>query len=172
MYGPDGLHEERQDGMTDNMDAENHAKTEWGECIADLIQMKDWPGVADMCRKRTESEPENGKAWFSLGIAYAVLKRNSDAVEAFRQAVRINTEDAAAWCNLANGYRLLERYDDSIEAYRQALRITPEDAKAWFGLGNAFSLSGNRTAALDAVRELRRLDPAKADKLFNLIVPR
>ena len=66
------------------------------------------------------------------------LKRYDDAIEAYRQALRINPENADAWNNLGIAYNNLKRYDDAIEAYRQALRINPEYANAWYNLGIAY----------------------------------
>ena len=69
------------------------------------------------------------------GITYDNLNRYNDAIEAYRQALRINPEYADAWDNLGFAYRKLNRYNDAIEAYRQALRINPEDAWAWYASG-------------------------------------
>ena len=74
-------------------------------------------------------------AWYNLGVAYSDLNRNDDAIEAYRQALRINPEYAAAWNNLGATYGKINRYDDEIEAHRQALRINPKYASAWYNLG-------------------------------------
>ena len=107
-----------------------------------------------------------------LGATYGKLNHYDDAVEAYRQAVRINPENAQAWVDLGVDYVNLNRYDDAMEAYRQALRINPEDTEAWFDLGFAYGLSGDRIATLDTIRKLQRLDPAMADKLYNALLPR
>ena len=95
--------------------------------------------------------------------AYDELMRYNDAIEALRQAVRIDPEYVNAWNNLGAAYVELKRYNDAIEASRQAVRIDPENANAWYNLGVAYAFSGNRTEALNVVQELRRLDPVMAD---------
>ena len=150
--------------------AEGH--TEWLKRAIVLEKKKDWQLLLDWCRLWADSESENVAAWYNLGITYYELKRYNEAVEAYRQAMRIDPGHAAVWTNLGAAYHVLDRYNEAIEAYRQAIRIDPKDALAWYNLGDAYGHSGNNTAALGAVRELRRLDPALADKLFKLIAPR
>ncbi len=152
--------------------AGEHSQTEWSKRADALEQMKDWRRLLDWCLKWTKSEPKNAEAWFYLGYVYEYLKRDNDAIEAYRQVIRIEPENAKAWISLGNAYAQLDRYNDAIEACSQAIRINPENADAWCNLGIAYFLSDNRAAALDAVQKLRRLDPERADKLFNLIVPR
>ena len=70
--------------------AEGRSQTEWLKRAIALEQMKDWQGMLDWCRKWTKSEPKNADAWYNLGIAYVNLNRYNDAIEAYRQALRIN----------------------------------------------------------------------------------
>ena len=149
--------------------AEGYGQSEWLKRSIALEKRKDWQGLLDWSLKWTKSEPKNVLAWYNLGYAYDELNRYNDAIEALRQAVRIDPEYANAWNNLGAAYVELKRYNDAIEALRQAVRIDPEDAVAWYNLGTAYAFSGNRTEALNVVRELRRLDPVNADKLFNKI---
>jgi len=149
--------------------AEGGSQSEWLKRSIALEKRKDWQGLLAWSQKWTKNEPKNALAWFYLGFVYDELKRYNDAIEALRQAVRINPEDANAWNNLGAAYIEVKRYNDAIEASRQAVRINPEDANACYNLGVAYNLSGNRTAALNTVQELRRLDPITADKLSNQI---
>jgi cytochrome c-type biogenesis protein CcmH/NrfG len=115
--------------------------------------------------------PEDADAWLDIGLAYSGLQRHSDAVEAYRKALRIDPDHALAWYDLAMAYLGLQRHSDAIEAFQQALRIKPDNALTWYNLGIVYNEAGNNSAALDVVKTLRRLDPEKADTLFNLIAP-
>jgi tetratricopeptide (TPR) repeat protein len=147
-------------------------QSEWEKRAETLAELKDWKGLADLCRKWAESNPNDCVAWSYIGFAYGKLQRYDDAIDAYRQAIRVNPDYAYAWHNLGLAYDDLKRYDNAIDAYRQAIRINPDYAYAWHNLALAYELSGNRTAALNAIQKLRRLDPELADKLFNIIVPR
>jgi len=117
--------------MKGSIDSENHGKTEWGECLAGLIKKEDWNALLDWCKKWTKSEPENALAWHNLGIAYAKLKRYDDAINAYREAVRLNPDKFYIWVDLGNTYKHLKRYDDAVNAYREAVRINPEHTSTW-----------------------------------------
>ena len=62
------------------------------------------------------------------GSLTANFKRHNDAIDAYRQALRINPKNANAWYNLGVAYGKLKSHNDAIEAYRQALRINPKHA--------------------------------------------
>jgi len=84
--------------------AEGHSYTEWMKRGLALEKMKDWQGLLDWCRKWTKSELGEADAWNCLGFAYNELKRYNDAIDALRQALRINPEFAYAWTNLGFDY--------------------------------------------------------------------
>lgn len=128
--------------------------------------------LVDFLRHRTQAEPDDVLAWFSLGFVYGKLGRNQDELEAYREALRLKPDYAEAWHNLGVVYGKLGRHQEAVEAYREALRLKPDLAEAWNNLAIAYALSGNRSAALQAVRELRRYDPQQADELFDFIMGR
>jgi|GEM_PF-4531846 cytochrome c-type biogenesis protein CcmH/NrfG len=141
--------------------------SKWVERATAFQKFKDWQGMLHWCLEWTKSEPKNADAWYYLGIAYVNLKRYSDAVNAYRQVIRIRPKDASAWNHLGIIYDELKRYNDAIDAYREVIRTNPKDASAWTNLAATYCVSGNRSTALGAVQELRRLDPEKADRLLK-----
>lgn len=147
---------------------EGHSKIEWVKQTIALEELKDWQGMLNWCRKWTKSEPENSSAWYYLAMAYHLLNRYNDAVEAFRQALRIGPEDFAAWNNLGVTYEKLNRYDDAIDAHRQALRIDPGHAVAWYNLGVYYRNLKRYEDAKDAYFQALRIDPVYAEALSGL----
>lgn len=135
-----------------------------------LEQKQDWQGLLDWCRQWTRADPGNALAWADLGQAYGNLKRNADAIEAFRQAIRIQPDMAEAWYGLGVGYGALGRVADAIEAYRQALRIQPDIFFAWYDLGNAYAKLGRHADAIEAFRQTLRIWPEDADAWFDLAI--
>ena len=159
--------------------AEGPSHTEWLKRAFALEQTKDQQGLLEWCRKWTKKEPENVDAWYNLGISHLHLDRYSEAIEAYRRAIRIDPKNTYAWNGLGLAYRCLKRYDDAIEAYRQALRIDPKDTRAWNGLGHAHAGLNIRTAyngkviapstdAIEAFRQAIRIDPEYADAWSGL----
>jgi cytochrome c-type biogenesis protein CcmH/NrfG len=148
--------------------AQERSTVDWLARAAELEGKEDWVGLRDWSLAWTKSEPRNEDAWYGLGEAYYSLQRYSDAIEAYRQALRINPDDTVAWNNLGAAYDGLQRYSDAIEAYRQALRIKPDDANAWCGLGAAYGMLKRYSDAIDAYRQALRINPDHADAWYGL----
>jgi Flp pilus assembly protein TadD len=148
--------------------AEGRSQTEWLKRTIALEQIKDWQGMLDWCRDWMKSEPLNVEAWFGLGNAYRELKSYNDAIEAYRQALRINQGYSEAWNNLGVVYNNLKRYGDEIEAYRQALRIDPKNAEALNNLGNAYRELKSYNDAIEAFCQSLRINPEYALAWYNL----
>jgi cytochrome c-type biogenesis protein CcmH/NrfG len=146
------------------------ASGDWENQAAAPGKSQDWHGLLAHCRRWTQAQPDNTLAYYYLGFVYHVLGRHREAVEAYREAVRLKPDDAEAWYNLGVSYGNLGRHREAAEAYREAVRCKPDDAEVWGELNEGYFISGNRIAALEAVKELRRYDSQKADELFNLIM--
>ena len=66
----------------------------WKDRAEALEKAQDWPGLLAHCRRWTQAEPGNDFAWFSLGVAYGKLGRHREAIEAYREALRLKPDDA------------------------------------------------------------------------------
>ena len=118
---------------------------------------------------KTDISLLKARAYFQIGFCYSKLGFYKDAVEAFKQAIRIAPDSANAHCNLGYAYDKLGFYKDAIEAYKQAIRIDPDYANAHGNLGRVYFLIGDRNSALNEYKILKELDIDKANELFDLI---
>ncbi len=144
------------------------SQAEWIQRSRALEQSKDWQGLRELGQTWTESEPQNPTTWYVLGIACLQLARYPEAVDAYREAVRLDPERADAWHNLGFAYANLARYPEAVDAYRQAVRINPRDANAWHNLGFAYANLARYPEAVDVYREAVRLNPERADAWYSL----
>jgi len=110
------------------------------------------------------------KAWayFQIGFCYEELKFYAKAIEAYKQAIRIDPDDADAHCNLGNAYNNLGLYKEAIEAYKQALRINPDIAVVHCNLGIAYGKLGFYKEAIEAFKQSIRIDPDYANAHHGL----
>lgn len=143
---------------------------EWLARAAALGEQRDWSGLLDWCLQWTRADPRNIIAWTSLGEAYIKLKRNPEAIEAYRQAVRIppDLNDAWSWYSIGNAYGGLGSYYDAIEAYLQVLQIQPDFGDAWFNIGVAYNNLGRYINAIEAYNQTLRIQPDFAEAWTNL----
>lgn len=139
--------------------AHGRSEGEWTKRAIALQSGQNWVRLRDWCEQWTQAQPRNGTAWFGLGAAYNQLKRYTEAIEAYRQALRINPDDSKSWTSLGAQYTILQRHTEAIDPLRQALRIDPEDANAWGLLAISYNGLQRYTDAIDASRRAVRIDP-------------
>ena len=101
------------------------------------------------------------KAWayFQIGYCYVELKSYIKAIEAYKQAIRIDPDDAIAYYNLGYVYDNINNYTKAIEAYKQAIRIDPDYADAYTNLGCAYGQLDLYKDAVEAFKQAIRIDP-------------
>jgi tetratricopeptide (TPR) repeat protein len=148
--------------------AEGLSDAEWLRRGAALEMAEDWQGLLDLGLKWTKSEPKNAFAWVTLGNSYDHLNCYDDALEGFRQAVRIDPENGFAWTGLGDTYTHLNRYAAAVEAYRQAIRINPENAAVWNNLGTAYIYLDRSNDAVEAYRQAIKISPGCAEAWYDL----
>ncbi len=67
-----------------------------------------------------------------IPVAYGELGRYQDAIEACRQAIRINPDDAEAYCNLGVAYLILGDKSSAIDQYKKLKEIDKDLANKLF----------------------------------------
>jgi len=109
--------------------------------------------------------PDDGRGWEVLAPVYSRLGRFTDAVRAWRNAIRLNGSSAAREADLgealvaaANGVVTIE----AKAAFDRALAIDPGDAKSRFYVGMAAEQDGHRDAAVAIWRDLLAKAPPGA----------
>ena len=116
----------------------------------------------------TEDYKKTAKYWFTLGIAYSDSEMFREAIEAFKQAVRINPEYEKAHYNLGTAYGKSGMLKEAIEGFKEAIRINPDDAHACYNLGYVYVKSGMYKESIEAFKQAIRLKPDFAEAHYNL----
>ncbi len=96
------------------------------------------------------------------------MDRGEDAVNAYRQAIRLKPDFAKAYFNLGLLYAELRRYEEAIEAYRQTIRLTPDNADAHSNLGMLYGGTNRPNEAKATLKEAIKLAPDSAAAHYNL----
>ncbi len=104
-------------------------KEDWGNRTVALEKARNWQGLLAHCRRWTQSKPGDFLAWHSLGVAYGRMGRYPEAIEAYREAVRLKPDDVVAWNNLALSYALSGNGNAALEALRELRRYDPKKAE-------------------------------------------
>jgi len=91
--------------------------------------------------------PENrdnlsARANYHLGLVLLTIDRAGMAVNAFREALRLNWKDAAVYLALGQALTGQGKFEEAIAQYHEALRLAPSAIEAHAGLGLALEGAG------------------------------
>jgi tetratricopeptide (TPR) repeat protein len=87
-----------------------------------------------------------------------------EAVEAYKQAIRIEPDFAEAYNRLGLTYgRDLSMLREAIEAFKHAIRIKPNFVNAYLNLGFAYEKSGMYKEAVEVYKKAGELEPMNGD---------
>jgi len=101
------------------------------DLIKDKVSGKKFIALKDTA---LEDYKKSAEFWFYLGVAYAKLGMYREAIEAYKQAIRIKPDDAKAHAGLGVIYLILNDRGSALEEYRILKDLNPELANKLFNL--------------------------------------
>ena len=104
----------------------------------------------------------------NLGLALQAQGKLSEAMNYYREAIRLKSDLAEAHNNLGVALREQDRSDESVASYREALRLKPDYAEAHSNLGLVLHDKGEFDEAMTCHRHALRSWPDLADAHVNL----
>lgn len=114
--------------------------------------------------KRAVTLRPSAESYFNIGLANYYLKQYREAVEGYRQAIRIDPYNAAdAYYALGLTYRDWGRPDDEIQAYKQAIKLRQDYTSAYERLGSRYLKSKKYSEAIETFKQLAVLKPGDAN---------
>jgi tetratricopeptide (TPR) repeat protein len=92
-----------------------------------------------------------------------------EAVDSFKQVVRISPDYAEAYYGIGWAYGEMGKYQEAIEGYKKAISAGPDLSKAHSALGLIYIIINDRKSALKEYEILKGQDPVRAENLLNAI---
>ncbi len=131
---------------------------------AGLAAVKSLPEKKPSATRLRESE-----SWFQKGLDLEEAGAPVEAaVEAYRQALELNSEAAGALVNLGTIFYRQRKFAEAENFYRDAVKADPDYPLAQFNLGNLYDEQGRVTDAFAHYRRALQLNPNYADAHFNI----
>jgi len=116
-----------------------------------------------------ERQPDLAAAHFNLALLYKKMKRYTDAVAAYENAVRLEIDGVQeVYSNMGVLYSEMREADKAREMYERALDVDPEYVPALFNLAGLFEETGGRQRATEIYRQILSIDPRHWDSLARL----
>ena len=104
----------------------------------------------------------------NLGISLQALGHDTEAEEAYLQAIRLAPDLAAVRFNYGNLLHAQRRDAEATAAYRAGLELRPDYAKCWNGLGQSLLQQGRLAEAEDVFRRAVQYAPSDPTMHANL----
>jgi tetratricopeptide (TPR) repeat protein len=113
--------------------------------------------------KRAVNLRPSAESYFNIGLANFYLKQYKDAVDGYRQAIKLDPFNSAdTYYALALVYRDWGKPDDEIQAYKQAIRLRPDYTAAYERLGTRYLRSKKFAEAVEVFKQLAAMKPGDA----------
>ncbi len=114
----------------------------WREYSYMHILGKDVGKAEDVVDRFLSNYPNSGAAWRFKGYVLNMQEKHSEASEALRKAVEIDSTDFYAWFELGSALERLKNFDEAAKSFRTVLALKPNDAAASNYLGYMWAEKG------------------------------
>ncbi|MDE3084870.1 MAG: tetratricopeptide repeat protein, partial [Verrucomicrobiota bacterium] len=129
---------------------------------------EDYSSAVAIWKDTVEKRPGNSTAHNCLGEALAQLGRTAEAIDEYREALRLYPDYAEVHSNLGNALIQTGEVTEAVGHYREALRLEPKNIEVHTNLGNVLAQQGRLPEAIDEYRETLRLQPGMTEAHYNL----
>ncbi|MBD2462581.1 tetratricopeptide repeat protein [Oscillatoria sp. FACHB-1407] len=93
------------------------------------------------------------------GEAFYFEGRYQDALESYREAIRLKSDDPEIWINQAISLRRLGQYEQAIASHDKAIELRPDYRRAWYTKGYTLRVYGRYEDAIACFDRAIELDP-------------
>ena len=100
----------------------------------------------------------DAESHYSMAMGLKALGHSNEAMEHFRQSLRLNPAYSRAWNALGVVLASAERLEEAFECFKRAIRIDPWYAQAYFNLGAAYEVGGDLNRAVHYYGKALRVD--------------
>ena len=111
---------------------------------------------------RMEDNWFEAECYNAIALVKSSQGKNDEAIDDYKQAIRLAPEQIFVWNNLGNLCMKIMRNDEAMLAFQKALEHNGKDPVAWCGLGNVYYKIGYIDDSITAYRKAIEFSPALA----------
>ena len=109
--------------------------------------------------------------FINLAQEYVDSGKYEEAIDTYKQAIKVHPDDAVAYYKLGIAYRSAGKMLESVDILQQAIQIKPEFAVAHDNLALAYKDSGDMKKATAQYKTLQDVNAESANKLHKVLYP-
>jgi tetratricopeptide (TPR) repeat protein len=136
--------------------------------LVGLLNSGQLPAAEIEARHLIEQYKRMPELYNMLGMILTRQSKLDEAVDCYRQVLKIKPDAVGALINLGNVYQRLNKLEEAVASFQQALKIHPDIAQAHNNLGAALSSQGKFAEAVDSYRRALKVQPDYAQAHNNL----
>ena len=129
---------------------------------------RDYHRRADMWADVIATRPDNWRGHCELGRALADEGALTEAIEAYREAIRIRPVYPIGHYDLGNALQDAGRMEEAAKEFRTAIAQRPRYPQAHINLGNALASLGRHEEAVKRYKEALRYRPKSVRARYNM----
>ena len=95
------------------------------------------------------------------------LKNSEEAIQSWKNAIKIKPDFAEAYNNIGNALSELKKFDQSLKNYEEAIKIKPDFAEAYNNRASAFTSINQLKPALESCNSALKIKPHFAEAYNN-----
>ena len=114
------------------------------------------------CASKIQDNQFEAECFNAIALIKTSRASINEAIDAYKQAIRLAPEQFLAWNNLGNLCLKVLRNDEAMVAFQKAIVHNPKDPIGWNGLGNVYFVMGYIDDAIAAYRKAISFMPAFA----------
>lgn len=133
-----------------------------------LMSRGKWEKASEVLDKLLELTRKEFKSiWWDKGIALGNSGQLQNALDCFKEVIKLDSKDINAWFTKGWALGNLGRWEEALDAFEQALKINPKYKEARNNKGVALGKLGRYKNALAAFDEALKIDPKYTKALYN-----
>jgi tetratricopeptide (TPR) repeat protein len=125
-----------------------------------VLAAQDPKAAAAMLVSAGEAAAEDPSLPMLLGVVYASMGANPEAVDALKRATTLAPDFDDAWFVQGKVYREMGRSGDALRCFAEVSRIDPKRADAWIETADLQANTGDDVAALRSYEKALEAQPA------------
>ncbi len=105
------------------------------------------------------------RTFVQIGLVNYENAEYSEAIDEFKQAIKLKPNYAAAHYYLGNAYFGLRRYDEALNSYKKSAQLDPKYTDAHFALGILASMLSEYDLSVNSFKKAIKLNPLQRFQL-------
>lgn len=139
------------------------ADSGYAPALRDLAVLDFEAGLYDAAieglEKALDRDPDDGLAWYFLGLSHLRLQDESEALRCARQGARCSGTGALAFDLAGRAHSARGETSEALRAFRKAKQLNPNDSKARDHWLLALYAAGNRRLAFQSAKRISAQSP-------------